>query len=77
MLYFFGVLHLTCDFHTITHAQNLQEMFQFPNISVLELCLTTLHVYGAVVLKLLIRICNDIRRLKLVVRPDKVILDCI
>nr|TKW35890.1 hypothetical protein SEVIR_2G405201v2 [Setaria viridis] len=54
-----------------TLVRNLQEMFQFPNISVLELCLTTLaHVYGALVLKLL-RTCNVIQRHKFVIRRDK------
>ncbi|TVU37822.1 hypothetical protein EJB05_11162 [Eragrostis curvula] len=49
----------------VLHSRNLQEMFQFPNFSILELCLDTSgHVYGAVVLKLL-RICNGIQRLKL------------
>jgi hypothetical protein len=49
-------------------------MFQFPDISVLELCLNTRgHAYGAVVLKLL-RTCSAIQRLKLVDQLDTVIL---
>ncbi|CAL5084124.1 unnamed protein product [Urochloa decumbens] len=55
----------------ITHVRNLQEMFQFPNISVLDLCLITRgHVYGPVVLKLL-KICNVIQKLKLVILFEK------
>ncbi|PVH65266.1 hypothetical protein PAHAL_2G450500 [Panicum hallii] len=56
--------------HYITHVRSLQEMFQFPDISVLELCLNTRgHAYGAVVLKLL-RTCSAIQRLKLVDQLD-------
>ncbi|CAN6219548.1 unnamed protein product [Urochloa humidicola] len=53
--------------NSITHMRSLKEMFQFPNISVLDLCLATCgHVYGPVVLKLL-GICNVIQRLKLAI----------
>ncbi|CAN6168858.1 unnamed protein product [Urochloa humidicola] len=46
-------------------VRDLQEMFQFPKISALELCLCAHgHVYGAVVLQLL-RVCNAVQRLKL------------
>ncbi|CAL5085677.1 unnamed protein product [Urochloa decumbens] len=54
--------------YSATHMRNLQEMFQFPNISVLELSVETRgHVYGAMALNLL-RICNAVRRLKLVIK---------
>ncbi|RLN36260.1 putative FBD-associated F-box protein [Panicum miliaceum] len=57
--------------HPVTHVRSLQEMFQFLDISVLELCLKTRgHAYGAVVLKLL-RICSAIQRLKLVSQLNK------
>ncbi|CAN6199846.1 unnamed protein product [Urochloa humidicola] len=56
--------------HSLLQAWNLQEMFPFPKISVLELCLDTRgHVYGGVVLNLL-GIWNGIRRLKLVIGRD-------
>ncbi|CAN6199845.1 unnamed protein product [Urochloa humidicola] len=50
-----------------TQVRNLQEMFQLPNISVLELRVKEArgHVYGAMVLNVL-RICNAIQRLKLI-----------
>lgn len=55
-------LHLQ---YSVTHMRNLQEMFQLPNISVLELRVETRgHVYGAMAVNLL-RICNAIQRLKL------------
>uniref|UniRef100_K4A2Y9 F-box/LRR-repeat protein 15/At3g58940/PEG3-like LRR domain-containing protein n=1 Tax=Setaria italica TaxID=4555 RepID=K4A2Y9_SETIT len=55
--------------HSVTDMRNLQEMFQLPNISALELCVGTRgHVYGAMALNLL-RICNATQRLKLFVRP--------
>ncbi|TVU37879.1 hypothetical protein EJB05_11222, partial [Eragrostis curvula] len=55
---------------SVLHSRNLPEMFQFPKFSVLELYLATSeHVYGALVLKLL-RICNGIRRLKLVTNQN-------
>ncbi|TVU37820.1 hypothetical protein EJB05_11160, partial [Eragrostis curvula] len=55
---------------SILHSRNLSEMFQFPKFSVLELYLATSgHVYGALLLKLL-RICNGIRRLKLVTNQN-------
>ncbi|RLN33512.1 putative FBD-associated F-box protein [Panicum miliaceum] len=56
--------------------RNLQEMFPFPKISVLELSVDTRgHVYGGVVLNLL-RICNAIQRLKLVIDRDMLRLRC-
>ncbi|TVU37881.1 hypothetical protein EJB05_11224, partial [Eragrostis curvula] len=59
---------------SVLHSRNLTEMFQFPKFSVLELYLDTSgHVYGALVLKLL-RICNGIRRLKLVTNQNVMLL---
>ncbi|CAL5084121.1 unnamed protein product [Urochloa decumbens] len=56
--------------HSVIQVRNLQEMFPFPKISVLELCLDTRgHVYGGVVLNLL-GVWNAIRTLKLVIDPD-------
>ncbi|RCV14022.1 hypothetical protein SETIT_2G393900v2, partial [Setaria italica] len=62
----FFVLGLDLDRpYSVTHMRNLQEMFQLPNISVLELRVETRgHVYGAMAVNLL-RICNAIQRLKL------------
>ncbi|TVU37838.1 hypothetical protein EJB05_11179, partial [Eragrostis curvula] len=52
--------------HSVSHERKLQEIFQFPKCSVLELYLeSSEHVYGGMVLNIL-RICNGIRRLKLV-----------
>jgi hypothetical protein len=67
-----GVLHLTYDFSCIysffvTQMRNLQEMLHLRDISVLELNVETCgHVYGATAVNLL-RICNAIQRLKLVI----------
>ncbi|TVU37860.1 hypothetical protein EJB05_11201, partial [Eragrostis curvula] len=48
-----------------SYKQKLQEIFQFPKVSVLDLNLETCgHVYGAMVLNLLSS-CNGIRRLKI------------
>ncbi|CAN6168856.1 unnamed protein product [Urochloa humidicola] len=56
--------------YCMLQVRNLQEMFPFPKISVLELCLDTRgHVYGGVVLNLL-GIWNAIRTLKLVIDRD-------
>jgi len=60
--------------HSATHTRNLQEMFQLPNISVLELCVERRgHVYGAIALDIL-RICNATQKLKLVIDRSMVIL---
>ncbi|CAN6226137.1 unnamed protein product [Urochloa humidicola] len=67
--------------YCMLQVRNLQEMFPFPKISVLELCLDTRgHVYGGVVLNLL-GIWNAIRTLKLVIDRDMLeeevcLLDC-
>ncbi|PVH65263.1 hypothetical protein PAHAL_2G450300 [Panicum hallii] len=56
--------------YCVLQERNLQEMFPFPKLSILELCLDTRgHVYGGVVLNLL-RICNAIQRLRLVINRD-------
>jgi hypothetical protein len=61
--------------YCVLQERNLQEMFPFPKLSILELCLDTRgHVYGGVVLNLL-RICNAIQRLRLVINRDMVILE--
>ena len=63
--------------YCVLQERNLQEMFPFPKISILELNLNTRgHVYGGVVLNLL-SIWNGIQRLKLVIDRDMVILEYI
>ncbi|KAL6657586.1 hypothetical protein ACP70R_005366 [Stipagrostis hirtigluma subsp. patula] len=60
-------LHILRPVVSLPHPRNLQEMFQFPNFSALELHLKTRgHVYGPIVLNLL-RTCNAIQKLKLLI----------
>ncbi|KAL6657585.1 hypothetical protein ACP70R_005365 [Stipagrostis hirtigluma subsp. patula] len=60
-------LHIRRPEFSVPHPRNLQEMFQFPDFSALELHLETRgHIYGAMVLNLL-RICNAIQKLKVVI----------
>ncbi|TVU37856.1 hypothetical protein EJB05_11197, partial [Eragrostis curvula] len=65
-----GCIVLRLDIHippalSVSYERKLQEIFQLPKFSVLELNLETCgHVYGPMVLNLL-RSCNGIQRLKL------------
>ncbi|CAL5071708.1 unnamed protein product [Urochloa decumbens] len=66
---------LAVEFYSPPPQRNLQEMFQFPNFTVLELNLRTDgHAYGPMVLNLL-SMCTVIERLKLVIVPNTYMKD--
>ncbi|CAL5061569.1 unnamed protein product [Urochloa decumbens] len=68
-------LDIRRTFYSPPPQLNLQEMFQFPNFTVLELNLRTDgHAYGPMVLNLL-SMCTVIERLKLVIVPNTYMKD--